>query len=207
MWGKLNRHVIIGYVAVFEIARNLPDYGVGSKIKRHTWLGEDCFWTITKIKPNTVRDPSKWCIKFEWNQFVSVSYKQQCSCHMFALIYVFCSMWKATVLPSYQNGRTARCCRPSWIFRGLWFCYALIIQLGAYPEFSVLTSFKSICTWISTSPSHVQILIALTCWQVRITSHHAELSVSSVWNRFTILISYCSLPISQPLSLINSSDI
>mmetsp|Transcript_11974 Transcript_11974/g.22706 ORF Transcript_11974/g.22706 Transcript_11974/m.22706 type:complete len:122 (+) Transcript_11974:54-419(+) len=49
---------------VFEIARNLPDYGVGSKIKRHTWLGEDCFWTITKIKPNTDgRHGKAWGIK------------------------------------------------------------------------------------------------------------------------------------------------
>mmetsp|Transcript_30567 Transcript_30567/g.66691 ORF Transcript_30567/g.66691 Transcript_30567/m.66691 type:complete len:128 (-) Transcript_30567:303-686(-) len=36
----------------FEVARNLPNFGVGSKIKRNAWEGDNCYWTVTKIHPD-----------------------------------------------------------------------------------------------------------------------------------------------------------
>eukprot|EP00959_Pyramimonas_sp_CCMP1952_P405351 8495766-Pyramimonas_sp.AAC.2 len=43
-----------GWHAVFEVVRNLPNFGVGSKIKRKTWEGDNCYWTVTKIHPDKV---------------------------------------------------------------------------------------------------------------------------------------------------------
>jgi hypothetical protein len=49
------RHGLGGWrYTVFEVVRNMPDYGVGTKVKRATWRGEDCFWTITQVKPREV---------------------------------------------------------------------------------------------------------------------------------------------------------
>lgn len=47
--------------AVFEVVRNLPDYGVGSKVKRATWRGDDCYWTVTQVKPAEVRELHARC--------------------------------------------------------------------------------------------------------------------------------------------------
>jgi len=37
----------------------LPRFGEGSRVKRATWRGEDCFWRVLTVKPNTVRPPAR----------------------------------------------------------------------------------------------------------------------------------------------------
>ncbi|KAK3279311.1 hypothetical protein CYMTET_12803 [Cymbomonas tetramitiformis] len=37
---------------LFEILRNLPAYGIGERIRRTGW-GDDCFWTVSKVRPKT----------------------------------------------------------------------------------------------------------------------------------------------------------
>ena len=37
---------------VYELAASLPAFGVGARLARSGWRGDDCFWTLTRVKPS-----------------------------------------------------------------------------------------------------------------------------------------------------------
>lgn len=51
--------------AAFEILSRLPHHGMGSKLARTSW-GDDCFWTVQKVRLSPVRAgrrgsrPQRW---------------------------------------------------------------------------------------------------------------------------------------------------
>eukprot|EP00884_Botryococcus_braunii_P013683 jgi/Botrbrau1/22315/Bobra.0863s0001.1 len=63
---------------LFEVVRNLPFRGVGSRVKRSRW-SEDSFWEITAVKPsldelhgkawgktNMEREIRRFCEDYQW---------------------------------------------------------------------------------------------------------------------------------------------
>eukprot|EP00238_Polyblepharides_amylifera_P000753 CAMPEP_0196572340 /NCGR_PEP_ID=MMETSP1081-20130531/2409_1 /TAXON_ID=36882 /ORGANISM="Pyramimonas amylifera, Strain CCMP720" /LENGTH=120 /DNA_ID=CAMNT_0041889627 /DNA_START=148 /DNA_END=510 /DNA_ORIENTATION=+ len=55
---------LAGKPNLLEIIRTLPDYGVGSQMKRTSWNCPDSYWTITKVRPKQDgRSGSVWGVR------------------------------------------------------------------------------------------------------------------------------------------------